>query len=360
MTWLWKEIEEDWLAGSALAQPPEVIVEAFERVEAHFGRPWIEASRMHEGGIGPARGSGPTLHIVTLGRQLAILEHVGNSGKLLKKLRDRDVSAYAELSAIWLACNSQELEIEYEPQATVSGRTRKSDFRIRRDMEPWTYVEVTQPNRSAAQERMHTVMNQLTQTIKVTTGRYTAEVFFLRLPESSEVEYVRAALEKEGALSGAHENTLPDGLGVIYFNTSQPGQFVIDDHGFPNVPRLAQARVAGENGEPVRHIAVRMPYFDSRGNQFLATEAAQLPGDAPGLIMVQTAGAPGALKEWVPVIEAEFQLELYRQVSGVCLFMGSHYPTDRGAEQRIETKLILNSRAKHQLPVWLQANLHSD
>jgi hypothetical protein len=360
MTWLWKEIEEDWLLGSALAQPPEVIVEAFERVEAHFGRPWIEASRMYEGGTGPARGTAPTLNIVTLGRQLAILEHVDNCGKLLKKLRDRDASAYAELSALWLACNSQELEIEYEPQATVSGRTRKSDFRIRRDMELWTYVEVTQPNRSAAQERMHTVMNQLARTIEVTTGSYAAEVYFLRLPELSEVEHVRAALEKEVALSGAHEYPLPEGLGVIYFNTSQPGQVVVDDHGFPRVPRLAEARAVVENGKPVRHIAVRMPYFDSRGNQFLATEAAQLPGVAPDLIMVQTSGAPGALKEWIPVLEDEFQLELYRQVSGVCLFMGGHYLTDRGEEQRIETKLVLNNGAKHQLPVWLQANLHSD
>ncbi len=359
MTWLWKEIEEDWLTGSALTLPPEVIVEAFERAETHFGRPWIEASRMYEGGVGPARGTAPTLHIVTLGRQLAILEHVKDCGKLLKKLRDRDASAYAELSAMWLTCNNQEVEIEYEPQATSSGRTRKSDFRLRRDMEPWTYVEVTQPNRSAAQERMHTVMDQLTRPIEVTAGSYAAEVFFLRLPESSEVEHVRAALEKEGALSGAHENTLPDGLGVIYFNTSQPGQVVIDDHGFPSVPRLAQARAVGEIGGPVRHIAVRMPYFDSRGNQFLAKEAAQLPGDAPGLIMVQTSGAPGALKKWVPVLEDEFQLELYRQVSGVCLFMGGHYPTDRGAEQRFEAKLILNSRAKHQLPVWLQAQLQA-
>src|SRR5438067_974535 len=130
MTWLWKEIEEDWLAGGALAQPSEVIVEAFDRVEAHFGRPWMEASRMYEGGIGPARGTAPTLYIVTLGRQLAILEHVDNCGKLLKKLRDRDVSAYVELSAIWLACNNQELEIEYEPLVTVSERKRKSDFRI--------------------------------------------------------------------------------------------------------------------------------------------------------------------------------------------------------------------------------------
>ncbi len=91
MTWLWKEIEEDWLAGSALAQPPEVIVEAFERVEAHFGRPWIEASRMHEGGIGPARGTAPTLNIVTLGRQLAILEHVDDCGG-----RGSRISGYGE------------------------------------------------------------------------------------------------------------------------------------------------------------------------------------------------------------------------------------------------------------------------
>src|SRR2546430_446734 len=111
MTWQWKEIEEDWLAGGTLAQPPEVIVAAFECVETHFGRPWIEASRMYEGGNSPTQGTMPTLSIVSLGRKLAILEHVDNCGKLLNKLRDRNVSAYAELSAIWLACNNQELEI---------------------------------------------------------------------------------------------------------------------------------------------------------------------------------------------------------------------------------------------------------
>jgi len=152
---------------------------------------------------------------------------------------------------------------------------------------------------------------------------------------------------------------LPDGLGVVYCNTSQPGQFVIDDHGYPKVPRLGQASATYNNGKTVRQIAVRLPYLDTRGNQFLAAEAAQLPGDAPGLIMVQTAGAPGAMKEWVPVIEDEFQLELYRQVSGVCLFTGGHNLTDRGAEQIIETKLILNSGAKYQLPVWLQTQLQA-
>jgi hypothetical protein len=354
MPWLWEEIEQDWLAGGVVVDAPEVVVDAFNRVEARFGRAWIEASRQQEGSIGPVRGTLPTLNVIVLGQQLRALEGSSGCGALLRKLRDREPSANAELAAIWLASHDQTVELECEPEVEISRRLRKSDFRLRRDADPWSYVEVTQPNRSAAELSVRAAMTALASLIETTTGTYTAEVFFLRLPEPGELVAVRSMLEDAEARLKTGEISLPDDLGVIYLNASPPGLAVVDNHGYPTVPRLGDARVVAENGEPVRQISVRMPYFDLRGHQFLATEASQLPEDAPGLIMIQTSGAPGAIKEWLPVLEGELELDLYRQVSGVCLFQSGFYA---GESWRVSTKLILNPGAVHRLPEWLETQL---
>jgi hypothetical protein len=357
MTWSWVEIEQDWLAGGVLAEEPDAVVEAFDRVEEYFGHEWMEQSRMHEGAIGPARGTSPTLNITILGQELAMLEVSSGCETLVQKLRDRVPSASAELDALWLAGHGQEVDVECEPEVDVAGRLRKPDFRIRPKAEAWTFVEVTQPNRSAAEMSVRAAMDELVRLIETSTGTYTAEVFFLRLPEQGEIAEVLTALADAVSRPESREITLSDDLGVIYLHVGAPGEGVIDDHGFPSVPRLGAMRAAVENGEPVRHVMVRMPYYDQRGHQFLATEASQLPEDAPGLIMIQTSAAPGALKEWVSVIEGELQLGLYEQVSAVCLFGSGHYPTDRGEVWRVQTKLVGNPDALHELPDWLHNQL---
>jgi hypothetical protein len=65
---------------------------------------------------------------------------------------------------------------------------------------------------------------------------------------------------------------------------------------------------------------------------------------SPGLMMIQTSGAPGALKEWVPVIEGELHLGLYEQVSAVCLFGSGLYLTDAGEDWHVTT-IIVNQNA---------------
>jgi len=67
MTWTWDEIRRDWLHDGGLADEPEVVVDAFNRVESYFGRNWIEQSRVWGGVL--VRGSAPTLNVVTRGRE---------------------------------------------------------------------------------------------------------------------------------------------------------------------------------------------------------------------------------------------------------------------------------------------------
>ena len=137
--------------------------------------------------------------------------------------------------------------------------------------------------------------------------------------------------------------------------TSPPGQVVLDDHGEPYRPQLGAARVVastGEGGEPHRHIAVRIAYTDDRAEAFLRSEARQLPKNAPGLIMIDTGDAVGALKRWEPVLVGRFRPAQHTRVSAVVLFRSGLLAEDP-PRLHVEAKLVRNEFAKHQLSTWI-------
>ncbi len=186
--WSWEEIEGDWLQGAQLAADRETVVEAFNRVEARFGRDWIEATRLQPGAIGPVRGTVPTLDIAVLGEQLAVLDRATGCDRLLEKLRNRELSASAELMAIHRAAGgTPDVRVGCEPKVTVGDRERRPDFRLAKGEEPWVYVEVTRPNPADAQRQLRDAMNELAGLLDTITGNYTAEVFFHRHAQVHEV-----------------------------------------------------------------------------------------------------------------------------------------------------------------------------
>ncbi len=156
--WAWDDINNDWLVGSKLVLSQEEIVEAFNRVEQMLGREWIEASRITSGAI--ARGSAPTLRVVSMGQRLSALEGVPDGvEKLIERIRRGDHSAEAELTAIYLLRYRRAPAIvDLYPKVDE----READLRIRKDKEPWTYVEVTQPDLSEAFSRVKTILERIT------------------------------------------------------------------------------------------------------------------------------------------------------------------------------------------------------
>lgn len=355
--WSWEEIEGDWLQGAQLAVERETVVEAFNRVEARFGRGWIEATRLQPGAIDPVRGAGPALKIAVLGEQLAVLDRATGCDRLIEKLRNQEPSAYAELKAIHCtAGGTPDVRIECEPTVTVGRRERRPDFRLARSEEPWVYVEVTRPNPADAQQRLTEAMNELAGLLDTVTGTYTAEVFFQRHAQIGELHAVREQLAGLCAQGDVVATEMPDRLGVIYMNDAVAGEIVVHDRGQPSTPRLGVAKGVVEDGVRTRHIVVRVPYFDDRGHNFLATEAAQLPNTGPGLIMIDMTGAAGG-KGWTSVFEGELALGLYDQVSAICLLRSGMIPTDLGAGSQLGTDLILNPTPRHALPDWLSSKL---
>lgn len=284
MTWRLEDIERDWIGGkvSALAASPDSVVAAFDRTERTFGREWIEKSRVIAGNT--IRGLSPTLRIVNIGRKLVVLENVTDPERLLSRIRNGDLSAEGELTAIYLLCSRNPwIAVELYPRVD----TREADFRVCAPGEKsWTYVEVTQLSESEAHERAVEIMERLTGVIQPIRLRFALEVFLRREPTQPETDQILAMAPEFCSRSGSQREDLPNSLGFLSLNQSEPGE-------------------VGPS-EPKRHISVRMAFSDDRAEAMLNAEARQLAQDAPGLIMAGVARATGAMKTWEPDYCADF------------------------------------------------------
>lgn len=350
--WTFEEISIDWLLGGKLALTPEEIVAAFNRAEQVLGRAWIEASRTHSGV--QVRGIQPTLSLVTAGQMIANLDGVLGAVELIERLRSGGGSAMSELTAVHLIRSGEpKATIELGPIARVGQGNRKPDFRLRREADPWTYVEVTQPDVAEAQMRAEAILNRLADLVQPIRKSFSLEVFLRREPTDSELNALADLVPKFCLLEGDQSKDL-EGLAILSLNASAPGLVVPLDHpGEPNVPRLGCAKAVYGPDEPHRHIAVRMAYADDRAEAVLRREAKQLPNDSPGFVMVQMSRAPGGIKSWEPILRQRFQPNLHTRVSAVCLFRSGHQPTPDGEAWIPETRLISNPQAHFPLPAWI-------
>jgi hypothetical protein len=352
MTWNLEDIESDWLGGgvSALAASPDDVVAAFDRTEDALGREWIENSRISFGNL--VRGVAPTLRVVDMGQHLAALGNAKNPERLISRIRTGDLSAEAELTAIYLL-RPRNLEVELELYPKVAAR--EADFRVRAagDVE-WTYVEVTQLSKSEAHERAVQIMERLVEVINPVNLNFALEVFLRREPKEAEIQQILGKAPEFCNLSGEHRQELPNSLGLLSLNQSAPGEIVTHTHGGEeNVSRIGIARVLSGASEPRRHISVRMTFSDDRAEAMLNAEARQLPKDAPGLIMAGVGGAAGAMETWKPALLRRFQPKIHTRVGGVCLWRGGLLTTPKGEDQVFETKIILNQHARFPLQSWI-------
>lgn len=357
MHWTWEKIQDEWIgAPGGLADLPEVVVAAFERVEAHFGSAWMDARRT-TGGV-RASGLAPTLGIVVTGRLLKSLAGVSGAQPIIAGLRDRKEDAMAEALAIHLLAGHPEAGIEYEPLVKVGGRDRKPDLRARCGPTPWVYAEVAKPNDSELKRGSMTVMRRLAAQVQELSGSFAAEIFLRRRPSFSEVTHIREVLSRLSRITGPSEVGLPDGLGRVFLNSTEPGCMVLDDHGEGYRPGIGIGSIVVGHNEH-RHVHVRLAYSDPRADQFLRNEARQLPPNYPGIVMLYTGRATGAMHSWASVMASQLQPAKHTRVGAVCLFEAGLTTTAAGEAWRVRTQLIANPHASNPLPEWVLCALRS-
>jgi hypothetical protein len=366
MAWTWKQIEQDWLAGGRVATEPSAVIEAFERVEAVLGRDWIEQSRVHPlvvpKGSPPqttvVRGSDPVLTVLQMGGLLGSLEGIPDVDTLMKKLRRGERAAMAEATAIHLLRqHPSDSVVELEPTVPVAGRSdRKGDLRVRRNGEPWTYIEVSATDRNATEREVLRLLERLGEPVQSMSGSFALELFFRSLPGEDEVEAILGRVQDLDGRADSLSEELPEGLGtLVYDPTRDPTDVSPRVLNEPYRPGLGRAAVVHREGE-VRSISVRLPYADNRGRKKLGKESLQLPRNDPGLVMIDTAGAPGSRHSWEPAIRGD--LHNHTRVSAVCLFRWASMPRDDLAEfVSVTGRLIVNPSARRTLPSWITERL---
>lgn len=350
MGWTFDEIERDWLAGSRLAFSSEAIVAGFNLAEKMLGRQWVEASRISSGSV--VRGSAPTLRVANMGRRLAAIGDAPyGADSLVERIRRGHQSAEAELTALYLLRSRRSgTTVDLYPAVGE----READFRICGDDGPWTYVEVTQPNISEAENEARKVLEGLAALLLAVKKPFALEVFLRKEPTEHELALLRGRVPEFCKQEGVHREELANELGMLLLNNSAPGQVILQDHpGEEKRPRISMAKAIVGPDEPHRHVAVRMAFADERADAFLTKEARQLPKDAPGLIMVQMSHVSGGFKSWEPILRRRFQPALHTRVCAVCLFSSGLLPTPEGEAWLPQTKLIDNPYSRLALPSWI-------
>lgn len=350
MSYTIEEIERDWGATGPF---PEIVVDAFERVEQILGRDWVTSTRCVSGG--QVRGPGPLLAVLSMGERLTTLEAVNNAGKLIAKLKKHDTSAEAELTAMHLLhVRNNKAEVEYEPG---SRNGRKVDFRIRVTGKDWTYIEVTRPNISEAIERLTAILSRITGLVREIKREFALEVFFRREPDDDEVEGLLDSI-RQFCMDNISKHQEVSDLALLILSDMVPGQITPyqepEDHA---TPRLGAAQFIVGKDEPKRHVVARVPYSDKRADAFLRNEAAQLPKDHPGVIMVDVSGEPTAFSSWGTILARRFQPGIHTRVSGVCLFAPQLLPLDNGLIWIPNVQLHINPNARFALPSWIAGSL---
>jgi hypothetical protein len=349
--WNHDEIAREWLADSVIAVPPDQVVAAFDRCELLLGREWIFESR------GSVVGALPTLRVVTMGQRLASLDGLRGAETLIEKLAKGDSSAAAELHSIDLLRSVGNTSVELFPTVVVGSRKREPDFRIRCDQnDPWVHVEVTRPDMAEAHEQAKEICDKLSAAIDSVDRSFDLEVFLRREPADAEVGAVLTAIETLCSTTESGRSELPNGLGLLLLGSTPTGPITPADHGEEVRPRLGQARIKVEPGV-ARRIVVRLPYSDDRAEKFLHREAAQLPTDGPGMLMVHMGNTPGGFRTWEPLIRRRFQPAVHTRVGGVCLFSSGTLLTEAGFAVLSQTKLIANPHARSPLPHWIESTI---
>jgi hypothetical protein len=354
MSWSIEDVENKLLGGSidALAIPRSTVLAAVNRVESVLGAEWFKSQHL-------GKGLAPALDIIGTGLRLDSLEGLAKSDRLIGRIRRKDSSADAELTAIHFFRSRVPMAmLELYPAVG----TREADFRLRKPTEPWTTVEVTQALASEERDRIQAILRRIADSLRSIDSQVVLEVQFRREPTDEEVSTLCNHLPEFCRLSGRQTAELVDGMGFLFLDNVEIGRLR-----FHEIPELADTPMiglamfqsGGPGGTPHHQVAIRIPFSDTRAERFLSDEAKQLPKEGPGLVMIFGPTSTNEQRVWSVLIQRRFQPKLHTRVGGVCLFGGGMVPVGTGCGWKIKAKLIANSHARVPLPDWFHTVVES-
>jgi hypothetical protein len=354
MPWTLKDIETEWLIpGEPLMFPADIFLEAFRVAEEIRGEAWVRSCTYLPSGYRQL-GYASILRVLWFAERAQVIRDGINAATLIDRLRAGDAAAESELTAIHvLRSDNRDTTLEIGPTVQVGPRMRKPDFRIAKQGEPWTHVEVTALHRSNASQQVQAVLAQLTDRIMASTDSFVLEFVFSRIPNDEELSALLARAAQEIGDPNPRRVEFSD-LAVLIFKELATAITVSPTPtGDAPVPMYAMARTFQGPDEATKQVLARMPFSDQRAEDVLNSEAEQLPKDTPGLIMVEVTAQPTALSSWEALSRRRFTPTQHTRVGGIILFMHATQPTDQGLAFLPHVKLLANPHARLPLSKWI-------
>ena len=333
--------------------PADIVLDAFRVAEEIRGEDWVRSCTYLPSGYRQL-GYASILRVLWFAERVQVIRDGINSPNLIDRLRAGDAAAESELTAIHvLRSENRDTTLEIGPTVQVGSRVRKPDFRIAKQGEPWTHVEVTTLRRSNASQQVQAVLAQLADRVMASPDSFVLEVVFSRIPSDEELDALVARAAHEFGSPDARKIEFSD-LAVLIFKAVPTATMVSPTpiEGDP-VPMYAMARTLQGPGQATKQVLARMPFSDQRAEDVINSEAQQLPTGTPGLIMVEVTAQPTALSSWEALAKRRFTPTQHTRVGGIILFMHATQPTEQGLAFLPHVKLITNPHARLPLPQWI-------
>jgi hypothetical protein len=358
LTWTIKEIEEQWFAGAHLHWPAADVERAFDIAAQLRGQDWVlgaefDRSLLQFPGVGRRGGYLEFLRVYWFGIRMASILGAKGSDELIRRVTEGDLDADEEATAIHLLRSwGSVTDLEIEPDVKVGDKNKKPDFRIRRGIEPWVYVEVTKLHGSAASARVQALLARISKRMMEVERSFVLELVLNREPSEDEEELVLGAATEACRVDAGHELTVTD-VASILIKAGDSEVVVPTPIPDDSRPRMAMSRSIVGPGAANRQLIARVPFADERAEEILKREARQLPKDECGLVMVNVNLQPSAFESWSKRVPERFTPGQYTRVAGVILFMHATSPSELGLVWLPYVRLISNQNATKQLPAWV-------
>ena len=357
--WTFEEIQREWFGGAQLRWDRNDVVRAFNLAESIRGRDWVLGRGVDITafsafpGIGRRGGYSEFLRVYWFGKRMASIVGALGYDDLVERLMTNDSAASEEASAIHLLrFKHPDTELEIGPKVKVDNRNRQPDFRLRKVGEPWIYVEVTKLSDSTASIQIRHLLQRVAESVIKANESFLLEIIFNRDPTATEEEELLIEAKASCDAADGHRKDVGDYASILV-KSGDPSVVIPSLIPDDNRPRMTISLSLVGDGQLNRQIVARIPFQDQRAEDILRSEAAQLPKNECGVVMVNVNQQPSAFESWSKRVPERFTPGQHTRVAAVILFMHSTTAADNGRVWIPIVKLILNPHAKIALPSWI-------
>lgn len=290
-----REVEKEVIGQLWIQVEPERVARAINYLLEILGEQWLKELIP----IGNGYNTAAVLESVWLADILRIVDGKKGFESLKGRIKKFDQSAEAELGALYIIADpAEDMSFEIAPRVNVRGGTRFPEFRVKYADGQDLIVEVTMPNDSYSKS---STVNELMGKIQQKTAETNGIKIFA--------------------------------VGTEYNDEESSASIFVSG--------------PGADGESIKE---SKRYSKERLLKFFDEKLKQMPETQPGLIMINVLKEPEAMKLWPVDAKSIFWQDIYSRISGVCFFDLVQYPDKNGMVLKLEVALVLNPKAKFELP----------